>query len=174
MMGAVTYGSGTVNRTTDEILGDDGRESTMKRGRCGERVSTHGFDDAASGYRVTTLLSHVVRRAIRRSTCGLVLAAAAVVSASCAGTNASVPGPSAEGKVRITVLTSAGCGQTAPAIEQVKTVAARLEIGLNVDQVFVETPEDAKRLHFLGSPTILVDGRDLDPSARGRTDFGLG
>ena len=35
----------------------------------------------------------------------------------------------------------------------------------------VETPEDAERLRFIGSPTILVDGRD--PFAREGQAFGL-
>ena len=35
----------------------------------------------------------------------------------------------------------------------------------------VESPEDAERLHFVGSPTIIVNGGDpFDPSA---TSFGL-
>src|SRR5437870_257714 len=90
----------------------------------------------------------------------LVLAAAVTISASCAGTSTPVQRSSSERTLRITVLTSAGCGQTEPAIEQVKTVATRMGIGVGVDRVLVETPEDAKRLHFLGSPTILVNDRD--------------
>jgi hypothetical protein len=35
----------------------------------------------------------------------------------------------------------------------------------------VETAEDAERLRFVGSPTILVNGRD--PFARGEGTFGL-
>jgi hypothetical protein len=37
----------------------------------------------------------------------------------------------------------------------------------------VETEEDALRLRFLGSPTVRVDGRDVEPDARDREDFGL-
>lgn len=72
------------------------------------------------------------------------------------------------------MLTSSGCGGTEPAITQVKAVAARLGIDASIDRVIVETPEDARLLHSLGSPTFLVNGRDLDPSARDRTDYGLG
>ncbi len=35
----------------------------------------------------------------------------------------------------------------------------------------VETPEDAERLRFVGSPTILLDGRD--PFAGATVAFGL-
>jgi hypothetical protein len=37
----------------------------------------------------------------------------------------------------------------------------------------VDTPEDAERERFLGSPTVRVDGRDVDPGAGLRTDYGL-
>jgi hypothetical protein len=37
----------------------------------------------------------------------------------------------------------------------------------------VETRADAERERFLGSPTVRVDGRDVDPEAAQRTDFGL-
>jgi hypothetical protein len=35
----------------------------------------------------------------------------------------------------------------------------------------VETPEDAERLHFVGSPTVLIDGRD--PFGEPGGPFGL-
>jgi hypothetical protein len=37
----------------------------------------------------------------------------------------------------------------------------------------VDTPEDAEREGLLGSPTIRVNGADVDPSADGRRGFGL-
>lgn len=37
----------------------------------------------------------------------------------------------------------------------------------------IETPEAAQVERFLGSPTVRVDGRDVDPTAAGRTDYGL-
>jgi len=37
----------------------------------------------------------------------------------------------------------------------------------------VNTPEDAERERFLGSPTVRVDGRDVDPGAGVRSDYGL-
>jgi hypothetical protein len=110
----------------------------------------------------------------RRSARVLVLAGTAVIAAACAGSSGRVGSPPPERAVRITVLTSPGCSGTEPAITQVKAVAARLGIDASFDRVVVATLEDARRLHALGSPTFLVNGRDLDPSARARTDYGLG
>ena len=42
---------------------------------------------------------------------------------------------------------------------------------VRVIRQLVETPEDAVRLGFHGSPTVLVDG--IDPFAGGRTHVGL-
>ncbi|HWE15370.1 MAG TPA: hypothetical protein VG365_17730 [Solirubrobacteraceae bacterium] len=37
----------------------------------------------------------------------------------------------------------------------------------------VESIEDAERERFLGSPSLRLDGRDIEPGADARTDFGL-
>jgi hypothetical protein len=37
----------------------------------------------------------------------------------------------------------------------------------------VESPEAALQARFLGSPTVRVNGRDVDPGAGKRADFGL-
>jgi len=37
----------------------------------------------------------------------------------------------------------------------------------------VETVEDAERERFLGSPTVRIDGSDVEPGAGERDDFGL-
>ena len=37
----------------------------------------------------------------------------------------------------------------------------------------IDSQDAAERERFLGSPTVLVDGEDVDPSASARTDFGL-
>lgn len=37
----------------------------------------------------------------------------------------------------------------------------------------IDTPEAAESERFLGSPTVRVDGRDVDPTAAGRSDYGL-
>ena len=37
----------------------------------------------------------------------------------------------------------------------------------------VQSLEEAVRLRFLGSPTVLIDGLDIDPTARDRTDYAM-
>ena len=42
-----------------------------------------------------------------------------------------------------------------------------------VHLVRVEDADTAEREHFLGSPTVRIDGEDVEPGAGERTDFGL-
>jgi hypothetical protein len=42
-----------------------------------------------------------------------------------------------------------------------------------VTSVEIRDSEHAQQSRFLGSPTVRVDGRDVEPSANARTDFGM-
>jgi hypothetical protein len=42
-----------------------------------------------------------------------------------------------------------------------------------IDTRRVETAEAAERDRFLGSPTVRVNGQDVDPGAANREDFGM-
>jgi hypothetical protein len=64
-----------------------------------------------------------------------------------------------------------GCPHWTVAEQRLRSALLRVGRGDEVQHVLVETPEDAERLSFLGSPTILVDGRD--PFARGGEQPGL-
>jgi len=37
----------------------------------------------------------------------------------------------------------------------------------------VESPDEAERVRFLGSPSVRVNGEDVEPAAAQRDDFGL-
>jgi hypothetical protein len=45
--------------------------------------------------------------------------------------------------------------------------------GAELRQRRIGSPEEAERERFLGSPTVRVNGRDVDPGASARTDYGL-
>lgn len=71
--------------------------------------------------------------------------------------------------MQIQVLYFQGCPNHKPAVDLIRSVTPNAA----VEEVEVTSPADAERLRFLGSPTILVDGIDIEPSARNRTDFGF-
>ena len=45
--------------------------------------------------------------------------------------------------------------------------------GVELAQRRIDTPAEAQQARFLGSPTVRVDGVDVEPGARERSDFGL-
>jgi hypothetical protein len=67
----------------------------------------------------------------------------------------------------------ADCPATPGTIRLVESVARDMGISIAVEQVLVDTPEQAQAVAFLGSPTVQVEGRDIEPEARIRKDFGL-
>lgn len=73
----------------------------------------------------------------------------------------------------VEILYFEGCPNHHAARELVERIAT--EEGLEVDLRLVEvtSPEDAERLRFLGSPTVRVNGLDVEPGANERGSFAL-
>jgi YHS domain-containing protein len=75
--------------------------------------------------------------------------------------------------MNIDILYTEDCPNAQAAIDLVNTVVADLGVDAEIQEVLVRGPEEARRLRFLGSPTILVDFTDIEPGARGRSDFSI-
>jgi hypothetical protein len=62
-----------------------------------------------------------------------------------------------------------------PGIERVLPVVGPLAeaVGARVVKRRVETSQEAEAQRFLGSPTVRVDGVDIEPGAEQRSDYGL-
>jgi hypothetical protein len=73
----------------------------------------------------------------------------------------------------IEVLYFAGCPNREPAVTLARDVARALRVDDAICEVEVATDADAERLRFLGSPTVRVDGVDIDPEAATQTDYSL-
>ena len=76
-------------------------------------------------------------------------------------------------KGSVVVLHNESCPSTPKTVELIKECI--LELGINVDfrRVLVATQEEADAWRFLGSPTVQVNGVDVDPSARDSKVFGF-
>jgi hypothetical protein len=75
--------------------------------------------------------------------------------------------------MRVELLFWAGCPSHPRALTDLH--AAMAELGLDPAEVIVreiDTEADARRERFAGSPTIRIDGRDVQPPAAGEP-FGL-
>ena len=75
--------------------------------------------------------------------------------------------------MKIEILTFEGCPNAHAARELVERVVADVGSDAAVAYVDVPDPEAAARRRFLGSPTIRVDGRDIEPGAEERTEYVL-
>ena len=67
--------------------------------------------------------------------------------------------------MKIQLLMSPGCGHGQRALELVVDVVGQAAPGAEVETIQVATPEDAVRHSFPGSPTVRVNGVDIDPEA---------
>ncbi len=76
--------------------------------------------------------------------------------------------------MKIEVLYFPDCPNYVPALALVHEVLAETGIQAQVELVRVETEADAQRLQFIGSPTVRVNGLDVDfRAASVAKDFGL-
>jgi len=73
----------------------------------------------------------------------------------------------------VKVLSLKKCEATPPTIDLVKEVAGEMGIEMDFKHVIVETPEQARENRFIGSPTVQINGLDIEPSARESDQFGL-
>ena len=73
----------------------------------------------------------------------------------------------------IEVLYFEGCPNLEPTLSLANEVLSQLGLSADVREIEVRTPEDAKRLRFLGSPSVRVDGRDIEPGVESRREYAL-
>ncbi len=75
--------------------------------------------------------------------------------------------------MRVEVLYLEGCPNHEALLPRLRELLASAGASRAVTLRRVDDPETAQRERFLGSPTVRIDGEDIDPGARERTDFGL-
>ena len=73
--------------------------------------------------------------------------------------------------MKIDVLYFEGCPNHRPAEELAAAVVGELGVTAEINQVPVSDAAEAERLRFFGSPSIQVNGVDIDPETRDRTDY---
>jgi copper chaperone CopZ len=75
--------------------------------------------------------------------------------------------------MKIEVLYFEGCPNHRPAIERIRELLREESISAEVLEVNVSEAASAQKLGFLGSPSIRVNGLDVEPAARSAGDFGM-
>ncbi|SRR5260221_14026051 len=75
--------------------------------------------------------------------------------------------------MRVELLYFDGCPSYEALLPELRALLANEGIEDEIELCRVETIEDAERERFLGSPTVRINGEDVDPGAHEREDFGL-
>ena len=75
--------------------------------------------------------------------------------------------------VKVEVLYFEGCPNHRPTVDRVREIIERSGLDEEVFEVEVLDLEKAQQLKFLGSPSVRVNGVDIEPEARTRTDYGF-
>jgi hypothetical protein len=75
--------------------------------------------------------------------------------------------------MKVELLYFDGCPNHEALLPHVRALLASSGVGAEIELINVEDADAAERERFLGSPTVRVDGEDVEPGASGRDDFGL-
>lgn len=73
----------------------------------------------------------------------------------------------------VEVLYFDGCPSHLPTVDLVQRVSDELGVSAQIKQVELTSHDDPEQFRFLGSPTVRVNGVDVEPSARHRENFGF-
>ena len=76
--------------------------------------------------------------------------------------------------MKVEVLYFKGCPNHEPAVEQVRKALQNEGLPILVNEVEITDPAMAQKFGFLGSPSIRIDGIDVEPGAREIKSFGFG
>jgi hypothetical protein len=75
--------------------------------------------------------------------------------------------------MRVELLYFDGCPSHEALLPHLRALLDEVGARGGMEMRRVESLEEAEAEHFLGSPTVRVDGVDVEPGAAERTDFGL-
>ena len=78
-----------------------------------------------------------------------------------------------EAPVWIEILAREDCPSRGMAIAVVERVVAETGVSARIEVVDMMSEEQAQQRRFPGSPTVRVEGRDVDQRLNGRTEFTL-
>lgn len=75
--------------------------------------------------------------------------------------------------MKVEALYFDGCPNHELLLVRLRELLASAGVVADIELVAVEDSDRAERERFLGSPTVRIDGEDVEPGAHKRGDFGL-
>lgn len=75
--------------------------------------------------------------------------------------------------MHVKVVSIEGCDGASETVHLVKETAAEMGLSIDFEHVVIQNQEEARMHRHIGSPTVQIDGLDIEPEARVLQRFGL-
>jgi hypothetical protein len=75
--------------------------------------------------------------------------------------------------MKIELLYLSDCSNHLPALDRLRAVLSQEGIGTEVREIEVKDESEARNLNFFGSPTIRINGLDIEPGSYGVKQTGF-
>ncbi len=75
---------------------------------------------------------------------------------------------------KIEILVAPGCASRQQTEDLVAELLTRNSIKAKTEVIMVSDAEQAAAIRFLGSPSVRINGIDVEPEARERKEYGMG
>ena len=75
--------------------------------------------------------------------------------------------------IDVRVLHIPGCENAAATVSLVSEISENFGLVADLQVIEVRDQEQAETLQFLGSPTVQINGHDIDPAMRSATAYGF-
>ncbi len=77
------------------------------------------------------------------------------------------------GIMKVKVVSLEKCKATDHTMSLIDEVVKEMGVEIDLEHVIVKTPADANAHRHIGSPTVQINGLDIDPGARAINQFGI-
>ncbi len=77
-------------------------------------------------------------------------------------------------KTSVEILVAPGCASRQQTEELVASLLVQTSVRASVKTIVIEDADQAAAIRFLGSPSVRVNGVDVEPEARDRKEYGMG
>jgi len=77
-------------------------------------------------------------------------------------------------KTKVEILIAPGCASRKQTEELVADLLAHAAVEADITTIVVGDAEQARKTRFIGSPSVRVNGVDVEPDAGQRKDYGMG
>lgn len=76
--------------------------------------------------------------------------------------------------ILIEALFAPNCGSREATLQMIDSVSLNQSVKIDLKETTINTTPEADSAKFLGSPSIRIDGKDIEPESRENTDYGVG